>query len=103
MIQVQRGHGERRGTKVRPAKLAAVGAAVATLFCLTMIPVAGAQSPQPAFYTWQAPGDARPASQRVIALTFDDGPGPFTPQILSVLELYHVPATFFEIGENVAE
>jgi len=35
---------------------------------------------------------------REIALTFDDGPGPFTPQVLSVLERYHVPATFFVIG-----
>ncbi len=39
----------------------------------------------------------------MIALTFDDGPGPYTPQVLSVLEQYHVPATFFEIGENVAQ
>lgn len=36
-----------------------------------------------------------------IALTFDDGPDPrYTPQILSVLEHYHVPGTFFVIGEN---
>jgi peptidoglycan-N-acetylglucosamine deacetylase len=35
---------------------------------------------------------------RDIALTFDDGPGPYTPQILSVLERHHVPATFFEVG-----
>jgi peptidoglycan-N-acetylglucosamine deacetylase len=34
-----------------------------------------------------------------IALTFDDGPGPYTPGVLSVLERYHVHATFFEIGE----
>ena len=33
-----------------------------------------------------------------VALTFDDGPGPFTPQILSVLERNHVRATFFVIG-----
>ena len=33
-----------------------------------------------------------------IALTFDDGPGPYTPQILSVLERLHAPATFFEVG-----
>ncbi len=33
-----------------------------------------------------------------IALTFDDGPGPFTPQVLSVLERYHTRATFFVIG-----
>jgi peptidoglycan/xylan/chitin deacetylase (PgdA/CDA1 family) len=35
---------------------------------------------------------------REIALTFDDGPGPFTPQVLSVLERYKVRATFFVIG-----
>lgn len=35
---------------------------------------------------------------REIALTFDDGPGPFTPQVLSVLEREGVPATFFEVG-----
>ncbi len=36
---------------------------------------------------------------RDVALTFDDGPGPYTPQILSVLEHYHVRATFFVIGK----
>ncbi len=61
-----------------------------------------ASSGQPAFYTWQAPGDAATAGQKVIALTFDDGPGPYTPQVLSMLEHYQVPATFFEIGEEVA-
>jgi peptidoglycan-N-acetylglucosamine deacetylase len=35
---------------------------------------------------------------REVALTFDDGPGPYTPQILSVLERLHAPATFFEVG-----
>jgi peptidoglycan/xylan/chitin deacetylase (PgdA/CDA1 family) len=33
-----------------------------------------------------------------IALTFDDGPGPYTPQVLSLLERMHAPATFFEVG-----
>jgi peptidoglycan-N-acetylglucosamine deacetylase len=33
-----------------------------------------------------------------LALTFDDGPGPYTPQILAVLKRRHVPATFFEVG-----
>jgi peptidoglycan-N-acetylglucosamine deacetylase len=37
--------------------------------------------------------------EREIALTFDDGPGPYTPQVLSVLERYRVHATFFEIGK----
>ena len=65
---------------------------------------AGAASPgpQPAFYTYQAPGGGSTAGQRVIALTFDDGPGPYTPQVLSVLERYRVPATFFDVGEEVA-
>jgi peptidoglycan/xylan/chitin deacetylase (PgdA/CDA1 family) len=38
------------------------------------------------------------AQHREIALTFDDGPGPYTPQILSILERDHIPATFFEVG-----
>jgi peptidoglycan/xylan/chitin deacetylase (PgdA/CDA1 family) len=36
---------------------------------------------------------------RDIALTFDDGPGPYTPRLLDVLERFHVRATFFAIGE----
>lgn len=34
-----------------------------------------------------------------VALTFDDGPGPYTPGVLDVLERMHVQATFFEIGK----
>ena len=64
---------------------------------------ASGPDPQPAFYTYQAPGGAPTAGHRDIALTFDDGPGPYTPQVLSVLEEYHVPATFFEIGENIVQ
>jgi peptidoglycan/xylan/chitin deacetylase (PgdA/CDA1 family) len=44
-----------------------------------------------------------PASPRQIALTFDDGPWPDTPQVLDVLEREHVVATFFEIGNQVGE
>ncbi|WP_068077334.1 glycosyltransferase [Novosphingobium lentum] len=41
------------------------------------------------------------ARDKLVSLTFDDGPDPtWTPRILSVLEQYHVPATFFVIGEN---
>jgi cellulose synthase/poly-beta-1,6-N-acetylglucosamine synthase-like glycosyltransferase/peptidoglycan/xylan/chitin deacetylase (PgdA/CDA1 family) len=40
---------------------------------------------------------------RTVALTFDDGPDPrWTPRILDVLAKYHVPATFFVIGTQVA-
>lgn len=41
------------------------------------------------------------ALPKMVALTFDDGPDPkWTPQILSILEEYRAPATFFVIGEN---
>jgi cellulose synthase/poly-beta-1,6-N-acetylglucosamine synthase-like glycosyltransferase/peptidoglycan/xylan/chitin deacetylase (PgdA/CDA1 family)/spore germination protein YaaH len=40
-------------------------------------------------------------SAHKVALTFDDGPdGRWTPLILDTLKAYHVPATFFVIGEN---
>ncbi|MGW2375179.1 polysaccharide deacetylase family protein [Kitasatospora sp. NPDC001683] len=39
---------------------------------------------------------------RTVALTFDDGPGPATGQILDLLAQYHVKATFCEIGQNAA-
>ncbi|MGV3759561.1 MAG: polysaccharide deacetylase family protein [Actinomycetota bacterium] len=39
---------------------------------------------------------------RVVALTFDDGPTPeLTPPVLDVLARYEVPATFFAIGALV--
>jgi peptidoglycan/xylan/chitin deacetylase (PgdA/CDA1 family) len=36
---------------------------------------------------------------REVALTFDDGPGPYTARILRVLQRTRTPATFFVIGE----
>ncbi len=42
------------------------------------------------------------AGQKVLALTFDDGPtAQFTAKVLDVLDTYHVPASFFLIGEMV--
>ena len=39
---------------------------------------------------------------RRISLTFDDGPDPtWTPRIAAALERLRVPATFFEVGEDV--
>jgi peptidoglycan/xylan/chitin deacetylase (PgdA/CDA1 family) len=43
------------------------------------------------------------AGRREMALTFDDGPGPFTPQILAILKRMHVPATFFLVGREVKD
>ncbi|MDF2962521.1 MAG: chitooligosaccharide deacetylase [Paenibacillus sp.] len=45
---------------------------------------------------WEVPTD-----EKVIALTFDDGPDPEdTPQILELLKQYDAKATFFIIGEK---
>jgi peptidoglycan-N-acetylglucosamine deacetylase len=38
------------------------------------------------------------SQHREISLTFDDGPGPYTPRILAVLKRERVPGTFFEVG-----
>ncbi|CAB1129126.1 Chitooligosaccharide deacetylase [Candidatus Hydrogenisulfobacillus filiaventi] len=43
-----------------------------------------------------------PPDRRVIALTFDDGPSPYTPRILELLQHYHQQATFFVLGQNAA-
>ena len=91
---------------VRIGRVSAAAMGAVALFVagwLATAPGAGAASSgQPAFTTSEAPGGAATAGHRVIALTFDDGPGPFTPQVLSVLERDQVPATFFEIGDEVA-
>lgn len=40
--------------------------------------------------------------QKLIAVTFDDGPNePYTSEILSILTTYGVNATFFAVGKNV--
>jgi peptidoglycan/xylan/chitin deacetylase (PgdA/CDA1 family) len=45
-----------------------------------------------------------PSNQKVIALTFDDGPwnDPPTADFLNVLEQNHAVATFFEIGDQIS-
>ncbi len=42
----------------------------------------------------------KPKNKEVV-LTFDDGPDPvYTPQILDILDRYHIKASFFIVGEN---
>ena len=42
------------------------------------------------------------SSERVIYLTFDDGPIPeVTPMVLEILQQFNIKATFFCVGENV--
>ncbi len=40
-------------------------------------------------------------SKPMVALTFDDGPGKYTDEVLSILEKYKVRATFFVQGQYV--
>lgn len=43
-----------------------------------------------------------PLPDKTIALIYDDGPSAtWTPQLLSILQQLHVPASFFTIGDNV--
>ena len=50
-----------------------------------------------------APDSPYTAGEKVMALTFDDGPSPtYTPQVLQILVADHVPASFEIVGENGA-
>ena len=44
-----------------------------------------------------------PAGGPYAALTFDDGPSSYTPQILEILKEKKVPATFFNLGNQAAK
>lgn len=47
--------------------------------------------------------NAADTNEKVVALSFDDGPLPqYTPQILDILLQYEVPAAFFCIGKNIS-
>ncbi len=44
-----------------------------------------------------------PSKQKILYLTFDDGPNPeITPWVLTILNEFKAKATFFCVGENVA-
>src|SRR5579884_3562403 len=50
---------------------------------------------------WAPPVFHGPRSLPAVALSFDDGPSRFTPQVLAVLKKHRVQATFFMVGEMV--
>ena len=62
---------------------------------LANIPKPPEPKPAPAAPTPVNPG-------KVIALTFDDGPGPYTAQLLDILNQHGTKATFFLIGSKVS-
>jgi len=45
----------------------------------------------------------KPGSQGVVYLTFDDGPGPYTPTVLEILQRTRSTATFFQLGNHRQE
>lgn len=57
------------------------------------IPVSGPQ-------VWHTASEQAPTG-KVVALTFDDGPAPQTRQIADILTAQGIPATFFQIGDQV--
>lgn len=47
--------------------------------------------------------DTKPAEEKVIYLTFDDGPCKDTPELLDILAKYNAKATFFIVGNHNEE
>lgn len=80
------------------------------LMCCMLIGLSGnlsaAQTPKKNRFYYEKRGEVVwevPTDEKVIALTFDDGPDPEdTPQILELLKQYEAKATFFIVG-NKAE
>jgi peptidoglycan/xylan/chitin deacetylase (PgdA/CDA1 family) len=50
-------------------------------------------------YTTYIEGGSK--QRREVALTFDDGPSPWTPKLVKVLRRAHAPATFFPVGYGI--
>ncbi|MET8338859.1 polysaccharide deacetylase family protein [Streptosporangium canum] len=80
----------RRSPPIDPAELAAKLAAIQPQWPRSRYPV--------------APAARHINCRRVkcVALTYDDGPGEYTGQLLDILARHHARATFFVIGQMVA-
>ena len=62
-----------------------------------------ANIPKPAEKPKPTPAAPTPTvANKTIALTFDDGPGPYTEKLLDILDKYDAKATFFLIGSKVS-
>lgn len=59
------------------------------------------QSADYAISTRPRPGDAIDPGQKMLALTFDDGPGRHTSRVLDTLDKYRARGTFFVLGQQV--
>lgn len=73
-----------------------VGGAIAIVILLWYV------TESPKNQLWGPTVTSEPIKQKVVALTFDDGPNPpYTDRIVEYLHAQHVPATFFVVGEAV--
>ncbi|HET6212043.1 MAG TPA: polysaccharide deacetylase family protein, partial [Micromonosporaceae bacterium] len=85
---------------------ALTGSAAVHAFGPRRLPLSGGYAPAADPLDWAPHGQTRviwhvDAAEPLVALTFDDGPGPqWTPMVLDTLERYDVPATFFVVGER---
>ncbi|MGW1051793.1 polysaccharide deacetylase family protein [Streptomyces sp. NPDC002521] len=93
---------------VRLLRRVALGCAVTVSFALAGIGTSASAASDPGART--APAGAPSTSiaystatgGRSVALTFDDGPGSATGEILDLLAQYHAQATFCQIGKEAA-
>lgn len=54
----------------------------------------------PSYYVVESTGASK---QKLMSITFDDGPSEYTSQVLDILKQKQVPATFFVIGVNAEQ
>lgn len=71
------------------------------LTAVAALPTPAQLAPVPRLIQGARPVYCAAARRREVALTFDDGPGPYTQQLVRVLRRAHVRATFFDVGSRV--
>lgn len=87
----------------RPRVRAALAAAAAFALAAGVVATSGA-SPSPTFRQLLDAGIpiyCGAGTKPYVALTFDDGPGPYAAQLVDLLKQYDARATFFLIGRKV--
>jgi len=99
-------HGRRRTCAARTVdrvkRRLAIGAAVALALVSALTYEAYRIAESPSSQLFGKTLVSGPKDERVVALTYDDGPNPpYTDEILAVLRAEHVRATFFVVGRAV--
>lgn len=65
--------------------------------------LAEAPSPKLPIWIWQKAEEVKASTQNKVFLTIDDGPTPYTQEIVDSLESLWLKATFFCVGQNITE